>query len=259
MPKTWSPAITLSSGLVRPASPNLSTHRHTIPVFASLLFNRPASPTSLPTVTLSSFLYRYYPISKQATQHPLGEFLSPRMGSGFGAASAGKAALRNYAAGLMKIKSLRKSKKKHGASVRHDFVCDFMASPSRFNMMDGCCPCITKCRASSQSYVSSSRKRYMDNDDYLALQGVPASRLVVPPCVTSSQFGGMIGNAMDVKLVALIFSRLLSVLNIPILEESRRSLVKKKPVAKKSSKSLVMKNQKSKGRGSGRDTQKERR
>ena len=142
-------------------------------------------------------------------QRSLSTFLSPRVGSGIDKASAGKTVLRNYAQGLLKAKLLRK---KHGANVVHDFVCDLSASPTRFNMMDGCCPCATKSRASTSSFYSISRKRYLDNDDFLALQGVPKSRLVVPPHLSSAQFGGMVGNAMDVRLLARILSRLLKVL-----------------------------------------------
>ena len=52
-------------------------------------------------------------------------------------------------------------------------------------------------QAMSHSFLV--REKYMDNDGYLALQGAPTLRLALPPRVTSSQFGGMVGDAMGVK------------------------------------------------------------
>ena len=186
-------------------------------------------------------------------QRSLSTFLSPRVGSGIDKATAVKTVLRNYAQGLLKIKLLRK---KHGASVVHDIVCDLSASPTRFNMMDGCCPCITKSRAITSSYHSFSRKRYLDNDDYLALQGVPKSRLVLPPHVSSSQFGGMIGNAMDIQLLARSLNRLSSVLRIPLAKKSSKQPVRKKVMFLNGRSSGLVKQKKpaacQKGRSSGR-------
>ena len=79
-------------------------------------------------------------------------------------------------------------------------------------LMRDVCPCITRRRALQGSIFSFQLHRFLTLKDMIALQGFPKDRLAKPPNVSEQQFGAMVGNAMDVRVVMALLAELLRLL-----------------------------------------------
>ena len=96
------------------------------------------------------------------------------------------------------------------------YIADLGTGPQRqVSMMKGCCPCLTRSRAGAAGYWSFAHRRPISVGEMLALQGVPKARLRTAATVTDCQLREMVGNSMDVQLLARIFCRLFRVLGVP--------------------------------------------
>ena len=69
------------------------------------------------------------------------------------------------------------------------------------NMKEGCCPCLTRQRASQGGYWVTTHGCRLGTEAMLRLQHMSPQRLQRPPDVPIKSFDAMIGNAMSVNVV----------------------------------------------------------
>ena len=100
------------------------------------------------------------------------------------------------------ITLMNKCKNEHGVdSSKNMYVFDIDSSEKYQHLMQKeICPCLTKSRSEARGYYLSAYKRFIDIDDMIKLQGFPQGIIRLP--ASARKFGGMLGNAMTVDVLA---------------------------------------------------------
>ena len=99
------------------------------------------------------------------------------------------------------------------------------------HMMHNCSPCLTKTRAVSGGHWLASRGRYMSNQEMMRLMGVgidaPAGwrrvRVTKPDAVPTSQWRGVIGNAILVTMLQQVLVALFDFCSLSVKVYDRAS------------------------------------